>query len=56
MNLITTGHYFDIAVRDVVMAIAALALARLAEAGVGAEARDRAGAPRPVGHRETMTA
>ena len=56
INLITTGHYFDIAVRDVVMAIAAFTLARLAEAGVGAEARDRAGAPRPVGHRETMTA
>jgi hypothetical protein len=56
INLITTGHYFDIAVRDVVMAIAAFTLARLAEAGVGAEARDRAGAPRPVGQRETMTA
>ena len=42
INLVTTGHYFDVAVRDVVMAIAAFTLARLAEAGVGAEARDRA--------------
>jgi hypothetical protein len=41
LNLVTTGHYFDVAVRDVVMAIAAFTLARLAEAGVGAEARDR---------------
>jgi hypothetical protein len=31
LNLITTGHYFDIAVRDVVMAVGAFALARLAE-------------------------
>jgi uncharacterized membrane protein YkgB len=36
INLITTGHYFDIAVRDVAMAIAAFTLARLTEAGVGA--------------------
>ena len=35
INLVTTGHYFDVAVRDVVMAIAAFTLARLAEAGVG---------------------
>jgi uncharacterized membrane protein YphA (DoxX/SURF4 family) len=33
-NLVTTGHYFDIAVRDVEMAIAAFTLARLTEAGV----------------------
>jgi uncharacterized membrane protein YphA (DoxX/SURF4 family) len=32
LNLLTTGHYFDIAVRDVEMAIAAYALARLTEA------------------------
>ena len=31
-NLVTTGHYFDIAVRDVIMAIAAFTLARLTEA------------------------
>jgi hypothetical protein len=40
VNLLTTGHYFDVAVRDVAMAIAAFTLARLTEAGVGAEARD----------------
>src|SRR5947207_12522483 len=39
-NLVTTGQYFDVAVRDVAMAIAAFTLARLTEAGVGAEARD----------------
>jgi len=38
LNLVTTGHYFDIAVRDVAMAIAAFTLARLTEAGVGAVA------------------
>jgi uncharacterized membrane protein len=32
LNLLTTGHYFDVAVRDVEMAIAAYALARLTEA------------------------
>jgi hypothetical protein len=56
INLLTTGHYFDVAVRDVVMAIAAFALARLAEAGVGAEARDRVGAPRSLGHRQATAA
>ena len=40
VNLLTTGHYFDVAVRDVAMAIAAFTLARLTEVGVGAEARD----------------
>ena len=32
VNLVTTGHFFDVAVRDVEMAIAAYALARLSEA------------------------
>lgn len=41
INLVTTGHFFDVAVRDVVMAIAAFTLARLAEAGVGADVRER---------------
>jgi hypothetical protein len=41
VNLVTTGHYFDIAVRDVIMAISAFALARLTEAGVGVMARPR---------------
>jgi hypothetical protein len=31
-SLVTTGHYFDVAVRDVIMAIAAFTLARLTEA------------------------
>ena len=38
LSLVTTGRFFDVAVRDVIMAIAAFALARLTEAGVGAEA------------------
>ena len=38
LNLVTTGHYYDIAVRDIAMAIAAFTLARLTEAGVGATA------------------
>ena len=37
VNLVTTGHYFDVAVRDVEMAIAAFTLARLTEAGVAAD-------------------
>jgi uncharacterized membrane protein YphA (DoxX/SURF4 family) len=31
LNLVTTGHYFDVAVRDVVMAIGAFTLAKLTE-------------------------
>ena len=31
LNLLTTGHYFDVAVRDVLMAVAAYTLARLTE-------------------------
>jgi hypothetical protein len=38
VTLVTTGHYFDVAVRDVVMAIAAFTLARLTEAGIGQSA------------------
>jgi hypothetical protein len=37
VNLVTTGQYFDVAVRDVAMAVAAFTLARLTEAGIGAE-------------------
>ena len=32
INLVTTGHYFDVAVRDLVMACGAFTLARLSEA------------------------
>jgi hypothetical protein len=48
INLVTTGHYFDVAVRDVALAIAAFTLARLTEAGVGAEARAASDARNPV--------
>jgi hypothetical protein len=44
VNLVTTGTYFDVAVRDVEMAIAAYALARLTEvkeAAVPAQAQFR---------------
>lgn len=44
VNLVTAGHYFDVAVRDVEMAIAAFTLARLTEAGVGATADAATGA------------
>jgi uncharacterized membrane protein YphA (DoxX/SURF4 family) len=40
LNLVTTGNYYDVAVRDVVMAIGAFSLARLTEL------RSRAHAPR----------
>lgn len=55
VNLVTTGHYFDVAVRDVAMAIAAFTLARLSEVGVGAEARERVTTGR-VGSRERVVA
>ena len=40
-NLVTTGHFFDVAVRDAVLAVAAFTLARLSEAGAGASAGGR---------------
>jgi len=55
VNLLTTGHYFDVAVRDVAMAIAAFTLARLTEAGVGAEASEGTGSLSLLGNRK-MTA
>ena len=39
LNLVTTGNYFDVAVRDVEMALAAFALARLTEVRAQALAR-----------------
>jgi len=39
LNLVTTGTYFDVAVRDVEMALAAFALARLTEVRAQALAR-----------------
>ena len=56
VNLMTTGHYFDVAVRDVAMAIAAFTLARLTEAGVGAEARDAVETRSLLGRRNEISA
>jgi uncharacterized membrane protein YphA (DoxX/SURF4 family) len=42
-NLVTTGQYFDVAVRDVIMAIAAFTLARLTEARTSEQVREGAG-------------
>jgi hypothetical protein len=54
-NLLTTGRYFDVAVRDVAMAVAAFTLARMTEAGVvSADARVRAA--NRVGNTKTVTA
>jgi uncharacterized membrane protein YphA (DoxX/SURF4 family) len=55
VNLVTTGRYLDVAVRDVAMAIAAFTLARLTEAGVGEAAQVSASAD-TVGSRKTITA
>lgn len=46
INLVLTGRYFDIAVRDLVMAVGAFCLGRLAE--VRATAAHPAGALRPA--------
>lgn len=46
LNLLTTGHYFDIAARDVVMAVGAFTLGRLSEVRAGA----RASAPESEAH------
>ena len=56
LNLVTTGHYFDIAVRDVAMAIAAFTLARLTEAGVGATAASASEAAALSGRHRQITA
>ncbi len=56
LNLLATGRYFDIAVRDVAMAIAAFTLARLTEAGVGVEAREPVGTPSLLESRRKITA
>jgi uncharacterized membrane protein YphA (DoxX/SURF4 family) len=41
INLLTTGHYFDVAARDAALAVGAFALARLEEARAGAPQRVR---------------
>jgi hypothetical protein len=55
INLVTTGRYFDVAVRDVAMAVAAFTLARLTEAGVGV-AQEAALSTSTLGSRRTITA
>lgn len=39
IDLLTTGHYFDIALRDVGLALSAFGLAKLTEAVEGRSAR-----------------
>jgi len=56
LNLVTTGRYFDVAVRDVAMAISAFTLARLTEAGVGAEAAAGSAYPSLLDRRDRATA
>ena len=56
VNLLMTGHYFDVAVRDLAMAIASFTLARLTEAGVGAESSDGVGTLSLFSRREKTTA
>ncbi|PTL77557.1 DoxX family protein [Vitiosangium sp. GDMCC 1.1324] len=41
LNLLTTGHYFDIAVRDLVMAVGAFTLGRLSEVRAPASEQER---------------
>jgi uncharacterized membrane protein YphA (DoxX/SURF4 family) len=41
VNLLTTGRYFDVAVRDLVMAVGAFVLAQLTEARESTVPRDR---------------
>lgn len=52
-NLLLSGHFFDVAVRDVVMAIAAFALARMTEAhdaaGASSHGTVATSTPRKVG-------
>lgn len=54
-NLLTIGHYYDVAARDVVVAIAAFALVRLTEAGATAQAHEAVGSLSLLS-REKMTA
>lgn len=48
LSLVTSGRFLDVAVRDVVMAVAAYALARLTEAHTAVAARPAAAGPRAV--------
>jgi hypothetical protein len=55
INLVTTGKYFDIAIRDIGLAISAFTLARLTEAGVGVE-QSAVSTNATDGRRRTVTA
>lgn len=55
INLVTTGRYFDVAVRDVALAISAFTLARLTEVGVG-EPETAALSTNSAGGHRTVTA
>jgi uncharacterized membrane protein YphA (DoxX/SURF4 family) len=46
LNLLTTGKFFDVAARDVALAVSAFALARIAPAFERATARREVGGPR----------
>jgi uncharacterized membrane protein YphA (DoxX/SURF4 family) len=46
LSLLTSGRFFDVAARDVVMAVGAFTLAKLAEVRAGAEERVTSGAAR----------
>jgi uncharacterized membrane protein YphA (DoxX/SURF4 family) len=50
VNLLTTGSYFDVAVRDVVMSIGAFTLAKLTEVRSRTAARDGANVPDHAAH------
>ena len=50
MSLVTTGRFFDMAVRDVVMALAAFTLARLTEVRQDAEAFEDLVPEQALGH------
>jgi uncharacterized membrane protein YphA (DoxX/SURF4 family) len=49
LNLVTTGHYFDVAVRDLVMSVGAFTLAKLSEVRVASRASKQEGATRTTG-------
>jgi hypothetical protein len=55
INLVTTGRYFDVAVRDVAMAVAAFTLARLGELRV-VEAPQAERSTGPLINHRTITA
>jgi len=55
-NLVTTGKYFDIAVRDVGLAVSAFTLARLTEAGVVEGAAARVSTSNTIAGRNRVTA